>query len=155
GNSIIVRTSGYADFSGEITPGGNGKLIAVYSIFGNDRQLMLRSPADVNMENDRCDAATISIGSLKDAFKSGATTAPSGVVEGIVISDRNSQNINGQNVVIQNGSEGILLRFTGSHSFLKGDRIAVDVSGGTLEEFRGLLQVNSIEPNKGSVLDQG
>lgn len=52
--SIVLRSSGYADFAGIRTPGGKGTLTAVLSIFGSTYQLAIRDTSDVQMIDDRC-----------------------------------------------------------------------------------------------------
>lgn len=54
GNSVILRNSGYADFKNYPLPTGNGSLTALLSVFGNDAQLMIRSPHDVDLNGERC-----------------------------------------------------------------------------------------------------
>jgi hypothetical protein len=41
GNSVIVRTSGYANFANSVLPSGNGSLIAILGVFNDDKQLMV------------------------------------------------------------------------------------------------------------------
>ena len=53
-NRVIVRTSGFASFAGELTPTDGGSLEGVLSVFGNVYQLTLRDLDDVNMVDDRC-----------------------------------------------------------------------------------------------------
>jgi len=54
GNSIIVRTSGYANFANELVAAGNGKLVAIVSRYNSDLQLLIRSFNDIDMNDDRC-----------------------------------------------------------------------------------------------------
>ncbi|MEP6674404.1 MAG: DUF5689 domain-containing protein [Ferruginibacter sp.] len=54
GNSVIVRTSGYANFAGVHPAGGNGSITAIYTKYNTTQQLILRSPADVNFTGGRC-----------------------------------------------------------------------------------------------------
>ena len=54
GNSIIVRTSGYADFAGDITPENNGHLTAVLTKYNNTYQLKIRNIDEIVMNNERC-----------------------------------------------------------------------------------------------------
>jgi hypothetical protein len=58
-NTIIVRTSGYAEFASTAVPSGNGSLYAVYSVFNNTAQLFVRDLNDVaDMVNIRCDGSS-------------------------------------------------------------------------------------------------
>jgi hypothetical protein len=54
GNTILVRTSGYADFAGTVVPGGNGDFICIYGRFSTDQQLTVRHPADLSLNGPRC-----------------------------------------------------------------------------------------------------
>lgn len=53
-NSIIIRTSGYSNFAGVKVPKGNGSIVALYTIFGTTRQLLLRDTSDISFNNARC-----------------------------------------------------------------------------------------------------
>lgn len=68
-NDIILRNSGFADFAGQYLPSGNGTLTAIYSVFGTDRQLIIRDPSDLNMTGVRCDPY------LNKDFEDGSVTS--------------------------------------------------------------------------------
>jgi hypothetical protein len=53
-NSIIVRTSAFANFAGTKVPGGNGTIIGVYTVFGSTKQLIIREITDVQFTGARC-----------------------------------------------------------------------------------------------------
>lgn len=55
GNSIIIRSSNFADFADALTPSGNGSITAIYSVFNGDKQLFIRDLGDINMNANRCD----------------------------------------------------------------------------------------------------
>jgi hypothetical protein len=57
GGSAYLRTSGFANFAGAKIPRGNGTLVAIYSVFRTEKQLMLRDASDVQMNGLRCTAA--------------------------------------------------------------------------------------------------
>ena len=54
GNTILVRTSGYANFAGTTVPDGNGSIIAIVGVFGNDIQLYIRDINEVQLTETRC-----------------------------------------------------------------------------------------------------
>lgn len=54
-NTIVLRTSGYADFASELTPAGNGSITAVYSTYQGTAQLWIRDISDIDMNGKRCD----------------------------------------------------------------------------------------------------
>jgi hypothetical protein len=146
-NEIILSTSGYADFANTKTPVTRGSIVAIYSVFRTDKQLLLRNGNDVAaMTMPRCDAAltVIDISAVRAAFAGTATTAPFGKIKGVVISDRTNGNLNSRNVVLQDATAGIVVRFVANHSLNLGDEVEVNVSGLELSEFSGLLQVNNV-----------
>ncbi|NCI47164.1 DUF5689 domain-containing protein [Sediminibacterium soli] len=61
GARVSLRTSGFAGFAGVRTPRGNGQITAVYSVFRNEKQLMLRDTADMQLKGLRCAAAGIKL----------------------------------------------------------------------------------------------
>ena len=67
GQTIIIRTSAYANFAGRKVPGGNGSLVAIYTTFGTTKQLLLRNAEDVNFTNGRCNLFEESFNALTTA----------------------------------------------------------------------------------------
>jgi hypothetical protein len=103
-------------------------------------------------------AALINTAELRSLFTGATTSAPSGrKITGIVISDRTTGNINGQNIILQQGTgkAGICVRFTAAHAFNLGDSIDVEVSGQEISEYRGLLQVNNVPLSYASLVASG
>jgi len=73
GNTIIVRTSGFANFAGQAIPTGKGSIVGVVSQFNNDIQIFVRSMPEVDMEGPRCgsgpcDYNTPAVNELSDDF---------------------------------------------------------------------------------------
>lgn len=54
GNTVLVRTSGFSNFAADIIPAGNGTLIGVVGVFGNDVQIFIRDPSELSMNGTRC-----------------------------------------------------------------------------------------------------
>lgn len=161
GAEIDVRTSGFATFAATPLPGGNGTLTGVYSQFNGSGQIFIRNPEDADMTGTRCDGSTgtggtgnetlLSITELKDIYLGGAIEGPDETkITGIVISDRANGNVVTQNLHLQDGDQGIIVRFQQGHNFNLNDRIEVVVSGQELSEFNGALQVNNV-PNTNGV----
>ncbi len=150
---LIVRTSGFASFAGDTTPVGNGTIVGVLSIFRDDYQLTIRDLNDVNMEGDRCGLANqMSIQAVRDLYAGGTTSVASGSIKGIVTSDYTSQSVTGRNLFIQDATAGIVIRFDNNHPFVLGNEISVDISGATLSEFSGLLQIEGVPTGNGLVV---
>ncbi|MBK7121482.1 MAG: choice-of-anchor J domain-containing protein [Chitinophagaceae bacterium] len=49
--TLIVRTSAYANFAGYPVATGRGSILAIYTVFGNTRQLIIRDTSDVRFTN--------------------------------------------------------------------------------------------------------
>lgn len=54
-SQTIIRNSGFADFKGVLFPTGQGSVVAVFSKYNNDYQLLIRDTDDVMFNGDRCD----------------------------------------------------------------------------------------------------
>ncbi len=150
-NTLIVYTSSYANFVNQFTPTGNGTIAGILKIYRGAGELVIRNPTDAeSMTGTRCDSLNLnptpmSIDSLRQEFTGTTTTCPLGrSITGIVISDYVNGNLDGKNVVIQDGNSGIVVRFTASHTFQVGDQVKVNISGQELSEYRGWLQVNNV-----------
>ncbi len=53
GNTIKVRTSGYASFADEGVPDGSGSIVCIISHFNGDIQLLIRAYDQINMNGER------------------------------------------------------------------------------------------------------
>lgn len=51
-NNIIIRTSAYATFAGKKVPQGRGSVMALYTVFGSTKQLLLRDSTDVQFTGE-------------------------------------------------------------------------------------------------------
>ncbi len=162
GNSIEVRTSGYADFASELTPEGSGHLIAVVSQHRDFMQLYVRSTDEVELDNERFpppgeDAELLTIAEIRQLFDDGHTTLPDDSrLEGVIISNREYENHPGQNAYImdENG-DGIALRFQNWHSLNYGHEVRVIVSNMPVASFNGLLQIEQIPTGNAHSLGEG
>ncbi|HNP49860.1 MAG TPA: DUF5689 domain-containing protein [Bacteroidia bacterium] len=151
-NTVKMYNSGYSKFAAEITPTGNGTIICVNKLYNGAPELVIRDPKDLNMTDIRCDGTTgaltqMPIDSLRMVFTGTTTTCPVGrKIKGIVISDNANQNTDPKNMVIQDGTAGIVVRFSAAHAFAMGAEVEVRVSGQELSEYNGLLEVNYVDP---------
>ena len=153
-NLVILRTSGYSNFATELTPTGNGSLTAIYSIYQDTKQLVIRGTEDVDMTGERCGGGgstgneeLISIADIRGLYSGSEVTIPDErKIKGVVISERNSGNVDGRNMVLQDGNAGVVVRFQDFHSFDLGDEVEVVVSNQTISDYNGLIQIANI-PN--------
>lgn len=69
GQSITLRSSGYANFAPQLSPSGNGYIIAIVSQFGeaeDDMQLILRQFSDIMMKDANCNGISGTVYLKKD-----------------------------------------------------------------------------------------
>lgn len=86
--------------------------------------------------------------SIKDVREkgSGATLGENTVVCGVVISSKELNNFNSNKIlVLQDETAGIELFMSANHSFARGDKVVADLSGASLSEYQGLLQINGVD----------
>lgn len=157
-HKIILRNSGFASFAGDKVPHGNGSIVAVYSYFRNAAQLLIRDVTDVNFTGERCGGGggttgdRIRIKDLRSTYIDKDIDLTAGYIQGIVISDFANKNINGQNMVIQDGDYGILLRFKAPISVPLGSEVKIGLKGGLMGPFNGLLQVQNLDNQSVEIL---
>lgn len=155
-NTLLLRSSGYATFASELTKTGNGTAIGVHTNFGTDAQFYIRDPSDLNFTSTRCTQALNRIGDIRALYTGTPLILNNKRIGGIVISDRSNGNITSKNVVIQDSlGYGITLRYTTNHSLNLGDKVEIDISGGSLEVYNGLLQINNLVTSSTTVISTG
>ena len=70
-STIIVRTSGYASFAGEMLPTGKGSIIAIASVYDGDKQLVIRRLSEVQLTGERCGGGGITpVEEINESFNS-------------------------------------------------------------------------------------
>ena len=147
GGVIVVRTSNFTTFGAQLVPGATGTVIGVFQIFGTTKQLVLRNLDDVLMAPPTCVVwgPTNKMRDLHTMFNQGISTVPAGsVIKGIVISDYANGNLNSKNMIIQDSTGGIVVRFTATHAFAMGDEVEVNIGGQVFNNFHGLLEVDAV-----------
>lgn len=146
--STTLYTSYSATFASSPLPTVASNWVGYGSFYNSTKELQIRNLRDVTpAEGGGGEAELITISSLRAMFNGSPVSIPSNKkIKGIVISDGSAKNINANNVVIQEGNNlsGIVIRFTSAHSWNLGDEIEVNVSGLSLEEFKGWMQVNNV-----------
>ena len=148
GGTAATYNSGYANFANHLTPTGNGTLVCIYSLYNTTGQLLLRDESDIHLDSVRCGGSVVVTGNgimgIRGLYQGSDVVIPSGkTVTGVVISDNTAANFDTKNLVIQDSTGGIVIRFTAAHSFLVGDKVTVDLSGLTLTSYNGLAEVTN------------
>lgn len=153
GQEMEARTSGYADFAGKLTPTGNGSMIGIYTVYRSDKQLILRNADEVILDDTiRCVPISvynpISILDLRAKYLgSNVAVGENVLVTGVVISSISDSNNLAQNLTIQDGTAGIVVRLVSSSpNFNKGDQVKIKIpSASILQRFsNGSMQIGSI-----------
>lgn len=159
GNAIVTYNSGYASFANTLTPTGNGKVLAIASQYGNTVQLLLRDLTDLHLDSTRCGGSVnpgVGIAGIRSSYSGNDVTLPSGTsLTGIVISDRTNSNCDPRNMIVQDSTGGIVVRFTSNHSYNLNDKVSVDLSGLTLSAFNGLVQVTNVPSSAATAIGTG
>jgi hypothetical protein len=165
GDDVIVRTSGYASFSGTKVAAGKGELTGIFTVYRSDFQLKLRDLNDVKMNDTNrtfpCAGSggggsggggsggggggtftPKTIAEIRAMFTGSGVRIDAFSIEATVISDKANGNINSRNIVVQDASgRGIVVRFGGSHNFNLGDKVKVNITNDSLSTFNGVLQL--------------
>ena len=165
GHTAEIYTSGYATFASAYTPKGKGSVTCVYQVYNSSVQLTLNDISDVNMTGTRCGTSASIIGTgglmnisdIRNLYSGcGGVFAAGTKLRGTIISDRTTGNITANNIVVQDGTAGIIVRFTSANGILNlNDSIEVILSGDSLTTFSGLLQINQVSISLVNVLGTG
>jgi hypothetical protein len=144
--SITLRTSGYAGFAGVNVPNGNGSITCIYSVYNTSRQIFIRDTGDVQFNSTRCNggpAVQTSIANIRGLYKGSDTKLGAYKIGGVVISDAANKNIASGSVVLQDDNAGISVYFGGTINYNMGDSIVLDVTGDSLQNYNGSLEIKT------------
>jgi len=169
GNTMTVYTSNYANFATNLIPSDTGSITGIFQIYGSGssaKQFVVRDLSDVQIGSSHCippvpvvpvgTGALMSIGSVRPLYTGAGTTFVSGTkIRGVVISDKSTSQITARNIVLQDGSSGIVVRFNANNTFSLNDSIEIDLSGDSLTTFGGVLQINSVPNASATFLGTG
>ncbi len=157
-DTMIIRTSGYSYFANVNVPNGNGTLTAVYAYYKSPYngkitpQVIIRDTSDVQFTGSRCDGTEppptgngvlTSIKNIRAMYTGSNTKLGAYKIGGVVISDASSKNVSSGSVILQDGDRGISVYFGGSVSYNVGDSIVLDVTGDSLLNYRGSLEIKT------------
>lgn len=159
GNEIVVRTSGYASFAADQLAEGKGDLIAVYTIFGDTKQLTLRGLDDVQLTGERCGDVVVdlptpnaSISDVLALYTEGAVNQISSdlIFDAIVTADDETGNFYKQ-IVVQDETGAINIQIDGnklSEKYSLGKEVVVKAKDLYVGDFNKLPQIGILKDGK-------
>lgn len=150
-SNLILYSSTYAKFALLPTPTGKGSITGIYTVYGGAGELQIRDTYDVVMSGLRCNGSTgqtsvMPIDSIR-LLDPGAGIAYAPLdrkIRGVVTSNYSTAMLTGKNIYFQDGTSGIQIRFTATHSFAVGTQLDINVSGVEISTFGGVLQLNNV-----------
>jgi hypothetical protein len=153
GNKLTLRTSSYASFQPLITPSGHGYITGIYTRNNFTPVLTIRDTSDVKFNTVRCDStlpdnrgitALATIRGLCARAADSINDLAEYKISGVVISDKNANNINASNMVIQQEDKGIMIQFMMPHNLNLGDSVVINVHHGKLSRQNSLLLISKV-----------
>ncbi|MEP6465999.1 MAG: DUF5689 domain-containing protein [Parafilimonas sp.] len=144
--SITLRNSGFASFAGINVPNGNGSINCIYSVYNTSKQIYIRDTGDVQFNGTRCNggaAVQTSIANIRSMYNGSDIKIGAYKIGGIVISDAANKNISSGSVILQDGNAGISVYFGGTITYNIGDSIVLDVTGDSLQNYNGSLEIKT------------
>ena len=164
-DKIIISTGAYSTFSQKLTPTGKGTLLAIYSVYSGAPQLVMRDDADAHLDDTvRCNGSVIipptfdtagtyiTIADLKALYAGipGTAITTDLKIRGSVISDYVNKNEQSNNLMVQDATAGILVRFASAHSIAVGKEVVVKFSLASVDsviKFGGVFQAGGKTPS--------
>jgi len=152
--SINLFTNTKATFAKELFPNNTVDLVVIASEF-NGKQILLRNLLDI-IGNGGSGSVKKEIQYVRNLYNGSTTNVAENIyIQATVISERNAMNITSQNMVVQDSSGGITIRFTSNHFYNLGDLVEVNLKGLELSKFNGLLQLNNVVSSVSKFISSG
>ncbi len=147
GYEIIVRTSSFADFANNPLPDGSGKIRGILTRFNDDYQLFMRSESDISMSGDRSTENILGLDALKSRPE--GEISDNVFVEGIVTLSPANGNITDRNIIMQDETGGIVVRFDENigTQVNEGDILRIALNGANLGSFADVKQISEVTYN--------
>ena len=147
GYEIIVRTSSFADFANNPLPEGNGTIRGILTRYNDDFQLFMRSEDDVNMSSARSTVNIIGLDALKSRPE--GEISENAYVEGVVTLSPKNGNITDRNIVMQDETGGIVVRFDENvgTQVSEGDVLRIALNGASIGAFADVKQLSEVSFN--------
>ena len=142
--TVNMFTQSFAVFKDVFVPTGEVSITGIIGSF-DGVQLAIRSLDDIEGGDFGGDATDEDISTIRALHVGTDINIPNNYqITGVVTSDITTGHFHEQNLVIQDGSAGIVVRFSEAHPFTIGTQLTIVVRGLELSEFNDLLQVNFV-----------
>jgi len=155
--AITLFTRNGASFAATALPEEPVDMVAIVSQYQENYQLLIRNINDVGGGgggND--DPVQISLEELRALYEGGTSVVPvNRFVRAAIISDVDGNHTDGRNLIIQDETGGIVVRFADFHSFALGEEVEINIGGDELSEYNGLLQVNGVDNANATPIGNG
>ena len=93
---------------------------------------------------------------IAEVLASSGTLASGTTIEGVVISNRALNNLTSKKgLYVQDATGGLQFYLAANHEFDFGDKVLVDLSGASLAEYNGAVQISGLSVDKISVVSTG
>ena len=147
GYEVIVRTSSYSDFANNPLPNGKGKIRGVLTRFNSDYQLFMRTENDISMDEERTSINRLGIDALKS--RSEGSIEDNYYIEGVVTLAPKGGNITERNIVLQDETGGIVVRFDNSveNKIEEGNKLKILIKDSKLGSFADVKQISDLSFN--------
>ena len=147
GYEVIVRTSSYADFANFPVPSGRGKIRGILTRFNSDYQVFMRTENDILMNDQRTSINRLGIDALKS--RSEGTINDNYFIEGVVTLAPGGGNITQRNIILQDETGGIVIRFDNSveNRIDEGNKLKIMIKDSKLGSFAGIKQISDLSFN--------
>lgn len=129
--------------NGDVDPEGNETVVLnLTNVAGNGGDIATGSMTHTLtiLEDDGASPPITPIANVRALYSGTDVTIEEEIyIEGVITSV--ADNTNSRNIVVQDNSAGIVLRFFVDHSFQRGQRVRVDLENAELTDFRNLVQI--------------
>lgn len=142
--------------NGDADPEGNETLVLkITNLAGNGGDISLGTSTHTLtiIEDDGFSPAITSLSTIRGLYSgtTDVTIADETYIEGVITSV--SDNTNNQNIVVQDDFAGIVLRFDFPHSFVRGEKVRVDMGNVSIGNFNDLVQVAGVSMSDVEILE--
>jgi len=141
GKKAVIYTSGYATFAGTKAATGSGTLTAIYFVYNSTVEFIVRDTSDLRMTNPRCGSAAATIRSIRTLYTGRDMKLGTYQLGGTVVSDAVNKNVSSGTMVVQDGTAGIFVYPGATVSARMGDSVSLNVSGDSLINYHGSLEI--------------